>query len=105
MFKSSYKGFNNSFGNTGETDDERSLFYIIPINPNSKQLFGFHLDKDKIQKSLRNLQGQNRTWFSGSYFGYGFHEDGLKSSLEMLKQFEGKDGDLYIQRHSYASKI
>ena len=38
----------NSFGNTGETDDERSLYYIIPINPNSKQLFGFHLDKDKI---------------------------------------------------------
>ena len=64
-----------------------------------------NVESFKIQKSLRNLQGQNRTWFSGSYFGYGFHEDGLKSSLEMLKQFEGKDGDLYIQRYSYASKI
>ena len=58
-----------------------------------------------MQNNLSNLQGQNRTWFSGSYFGYGFHEDGLKSSLKMLKQFEGKDGDLYIQRRSYASKI
>ena len=37
----------DSFGNTGETDDERSLYYFIPINPNSKQLFGFHLDIDK----------------------------------------------------------
>ena len=59
----------------------------------------------KAQNFLKNLQGKKRTWFSGSYFGYGFHEDGLKSSLEMLKQFESKDGDMYIQRHSYASKI
>ena len=59
----------------------------------------------KAQNFLKNLQGKKRTWFSVSYFGYGFHEDGLKSSLEMLKQFEGKDGDLYIQRRSYASKI
>ena len=59
----------------------------------------------KMQNRLKNLQGQKRTWFSGSYFGYGFHEDGLNSSLDMLKQFEGKDGDMYIQRHSYASKI
>ena len=34
-----------------------------------------NVESFKIQKSLRNLQGQNRTWFSGSYFGYGFHED------------------------------
>ena len=59
----------------------------------------------EMQKRLNSLQGKKRTWFSGSYFGYGFHEDGLKSSLEMLKQFEGKDGDMHIQGHSYASKI
>ena len=38
-----------------------------------------------LQKDLHKLQGKKRTWFCGSYFGYGFHEDGLKSSLEMLK--------------------
>ena len=59
----------------------------------------------KTQTNLNTLQGKNRTWFSGSYFGYGFHEDGLKSTLKMINQFERKDGDLYIQRHSYASKI
>ena len=32
-----------------------------------------------------NLQNKKDTLFCGSYFGYGFHEDGIKSSLEMLK--------------------
>jgi predicted NAD/FAD-binding protein len=41
-----------------------------------------------LQKDLYKLQGKKRTWFCGSYFGYGFHEDGLKSSLEMLKYFK-----------------
>jgi len=59
----------------------------------------------EMQNRLKDLQGKKRLWFSGSYFGYGFHEDGLKSSLEMLKQFEGNDGDVYIQRYSNASKI
>ena len=59
----------------------------------------------EMQNRLKDLQGKKRVWFSGSYFGYGFHEDGLKSSLEMLKQFEGNDGDLHIQRYSNASKI
>ena len=59
----------------------------------------------EMQKRLNTLQGKKRIWFSGSYFGYGFHEDGLNSSLEMLKQFEVKDGDMHLQGHNYASKI
>ncbi len=42
----------------------------------------------KHQKNLLSLQGKKRTWFCGSYFGYGFHEDGLKSSIEMIKYFK-----------------
>ena len=38
----------NSFAIQDKTDDDRSLYYIIPINPNAKQLFGFHLDENKI---------------------------------------------------------
>ena len=37
------------------------------------------------QVHLSNLQNKKDTLFCGSYFGYGFHEDGIKSSLEMLK--------------------
>ena len=33
------------------------------------------------QKALPDIQGQYRTWFCGSYCGYGFHEDGLQAGL------------------------
>ncbi len=33
------------------------------------------------QQELGRLQGQHNTWFCGSYFGYGFHEDALQSGL------------------------
>ena len=47
----------------------------------------FNSKTAKLQKELFSLQGKKRTWFCGSYFGYGFHEDGLKSSIEMIKYF------------------
>jgi predicted NAD/FAD-binding protein len=37
------------------------------------------------QSKLKSIQNVNNTLFAGSYFGYGFHEDGIKSSIEMLK--------------------
>ena len=38
-----------------------------------------------FQSQLTNLQNKRNILFCGSYFGYGFHEDGIKSSIEMLK--------------------
>ena len=35
----------------------------------------------EAQKHLSELQGVKNSWFCGSYFGYGFHEDGLKSAI------------------------
>ena len=37
------------------------------------------------QKKLNLIQNKKNILFCGSYFGYGFHEDGIKSSLEMVK--------------------
>tara|TARA_Y100000022_G_scaffold75091_1_gene64686 strand:- start:94 stop:1341 length:1248 start_codon:yes stop_codon:yes gene_type:complete len=37
------------------------------------------------QKHLKSIQNKKNILFCGSYFGYGFHEDGIKSSLDMLK--------------------
>ena len=37
------------------------------------------------QKKLSLIQNKRNILFCGSYFGYGFHEDGIKSSLEMMK--------------------
>ena len=48
----------------------------------------FNSDTLKYQKSLNLIQGKKRTWYCGSYFGYGFHEDGLKSSINMVKNFK-----------------
>ena len=39
----------------------------------------------KNQSKLNSIQNINNTLFAGSYFGYGFHEDGIKSSMDMLK--------------------
>lgn len=37
------------------------------------------------QKQLPKLQGQRNTYFAGSYFGYGFHEDAIKSGVQVAK--------------------
>jgi len=41
------------------------------------------------QEQLWNIQGVRRTWFCGSYFGHGFHEDGLQSGLAVAEQLGG----------------
>jgi len=41
----------------------------------------------KLQGELPNLNGQRNTYFCGSYFGYGFHEDAVRSSVDMAKHF------------------
>ena len=37
------------------------------------------------QADLMKLQGLHGIWMCGSYFGYGFHEDGLTSSVNLSK--------------------
>ena len=46
-----------------------------------------YFDADSLlnQKNLKKIQNKKNILFCGSYFGYGFHEDGIKSSIEMLK--------------------
>jgi predicted NAD/FAD-binding protein len=41
-----------------------------------------------LRPQLKLLNGQNNTWFAGSYFGNGFHEDAVKSGVEVAKGFE-----------------
>lgn len=41
------------------------------------------------QKELWSLQGRRGTWYCGSYFGYGFHEDALQSGLAVAEQLGG----------------
>jgi len=39
------------------------------------------------RRSQDNLNGQNRTYYCGAYWGYGFHEDGVNSALAVCKHF------------------
>lgn len=43
----------------------------------------------EAQKRLWAIQGANRTWFCGAYFGHGFHEDGLQAGLAVAEALGG----------------
>ena len=51
-----------------------------------------YYDKEALenQNRLKIIQNKKNLLFCGSYFGYGFHEDGIKSSLEMIKSFNDR---------------
>ena len=64
-------------------------YYEISENQIYEKVYFTHPYYDyealKSQKELYSLQNKQNILFCGSYFGYGFHEDGIKSSIDMLK--------------------
>ncbi len=78
---------------------ERPLF--VTLNPNCE------IDPDKVyraqrfehpiidtaatnaQQQLWSLQGWDRIWYCGAYFGAGFHEDGLQAGLAVAEVISG----------------
>ena len=71
----------NPVENISKTKVIKKIYYTHPY---------FNIENIRLQKDLHLLQGNKRSWFCGSYFGYGFHEDGLKSSIELIKNFINK---------------
>ena len=64
-------------------------FMEIPKSKIFKKVKFTHPYYDKntlsFQNQLNSIQNKENILFCGSYFGYGFHEDGIKSSIDMLK--------------------
>lgn len=72
---------------------------IVTLNPNQEprpdlvlRTFDYehpvmNLEAGRAQEMLPAIQGLNRAWFCGAWTGYGFHEDGLKSALRVVRDF------------------
>ena len=72
-----------TLGNYPDVDEEKVFKKIKYEHPlySKKTIEG--------QKLMRSIQGKNRTYFTGAHLGYGFHEDGIKSSVEVIKIING----------------
>ena len=45
----------------------------------------FTMPLHKINKLQNKAQGINNIWFAGAWLGYGFHEDGVRSAINVRK--------------------
>ncbi len=50
------------------------------------------------QQALSYLQGARRTWYAGAWLGHGFHEDGLKSAIDVVSGIRGHVESRYVAR-------
>lgn len=80
-----------------ETDDD----YFVSLNPQAvigedqtiaRMTYTHPLFDDRAiaaQSRLWALQGRRATWFAGSYFAFGFHEDALQAGLAAAEEMGG----------------
>jgi uncharacterized protein len=76
-------------------DKSKPLFVTLnpPRDPKPGTVFGqwsfehplFDLGAIEAQQQLATIQGKNRVWFAGAWTKYGFHEDGLRSGLDVAR--------------------
>lgn len=75
------KNYFVSINDPGNIVDDKIILSIDYSHPL------FDLEAIQAQEKLGQINGQgNNTYYCGSYFKYGFHEDAFTSSLELCKQ-------------------
>jgi predicted NAD/FAD-binding protein len=48
------------------------------------------------QKDKKMINGQNNTYYCGAYWGWGFHEDGVKSALDVVRLLSHQGGQQHV---------
>ncbi len=56
-------------------------------------LFDFNTFEN--QKKITAMQGNKNIWFCGAYLGYGFHEDGITSALNVVRKILESKNEKY----------
>jgi predicted NAD/FAD-binding protein len=76
--------------------------YFVSLNPTREPAKDLHIAEfeyhhpvfghDSItgQQLVQEIQGKQHTWYCGAWLGYGFHEDGLKSGIDVAKKLGAK---------------
>jgi len=70
-----------TLNNTHDIDKNKIIKEIIYHHPL------FTEDSVFAQTQKSSICGKDNTYFCGSYWGYGFHEDGVNSALDVCKKF------------------
>ena len=104
---SSWNSFKNNeydyvsywMNNLQKLDSKTDIFVTLGNYPNASEekifkKISYHhplYSKKTLQgqKLIKSIQGNNKIYFTGAHLGYGFHEDGIKSSLEVIKIING----------------
>ena len=50
----------------------------------------FNNGTNEAQKLINKIQGKNNIYYAGAWLGYGFHEDGISSAIDISKNFDIK---------------
>lgn len=73
--------FNVTLNNTDAIDPNKIIKKMNYTHP------FFSIDGVKAQQKHSELNGKKRAYFCGAYWRYGFHEDGVVSTLQALEDF------------------
>jgi predicted NAD/FAD-binding protein len=76
-----------------ETDHPIFVTLNTDRRPAESMIYNEHVFKHPVftkktydaQRKIGDIQGKNNYWFCGAYQRYGFHEDGLLSSYNLVK--------------------
>lgn len=71
-----------SINPTEELSEDKVVKRIKYHHPN------FTTENFSLQSRLQTLNQDTKIFFAGAYFGFGFHEDGVKAGLEVVKKLK-----------------